>query len=94
MKYTLRYLSRGKFFYPNNVGAYADLTGPNVSGSYMVMHMTDRLSQAALFDTAEKAEEISHMDIDEYDPRGEFFDLLGVMRIGDKKLFEIRLKDK
>lgn len=94
MKYTLRYVNRNKFFYPHNIGAYNDFgVGDNPSGSYIVMHMTDRLSKAAMYDTREIAKEVSRIEVAEFDPKG-LFELVGVMRISKKKLFEIRLKDK
>ena len=89
MKYALRYVSRNKFHYLQNVGAYEY----EDQGSYIVMHMTDRLSEAALYDTAEIAKEVSEIECAHYDPTDQFFDLLGVIRISEKQLFKIRLKD-
>ena len=91
MRYTLRYISDEKFYYPLNVGAYHDNAD---TGSYMVLHLTDRLSEAAMWDTEEQAIEVSEIEFDLFDPTYLLAELLGVMRVTEKQLFEIRLKDR
>ena len=97
MKYTLRFVApNGNFYYPQSISAHLDSAGNVPDGSYLIMFLTKRISDAMVYDNREEADSLMDIDywIQEAVDGAECFDLIGTIRIPTKALFKKRLEDK